>query len=187
MVFFFFFWLLRAALAAFGSSQARGRIGATAAVLHHSRSNTGSYTTAHGNAGSWTHWARPAVKPVSSWILVIHFCWTAKGIPTAKWSYSQLVMPRNWLWQNHLLKRYQTHPGCVFSLRRLGSFAIFLHITHPLDKDAFLPSCKALLKFTTSVKAWNDFCNCWPGFYLSVSLPGILEPMLWPHLSGLLF
>ena len=37
--------LFRAALVAYGGSQARGRIGATAAGLHHS----------HGNAGSELH------------------------------------------------------------------------------------------------------------------------------------
>ena len=40
--FFFFFLLFRASLAAYGSSQARGRIGAVASGLHHSHSNTGS-------------------------------------------------------------------------------------------------------------------------------------------------
>ena len=29
-----------------------------------------SYTTAHGNAGSLTHWIRTGIKPASSWILV---------------------------------------------------------------------------------------------------------------------
>ena len=29
-----------------------------------------TYTTAHGNAGSLTHRARPGIEPVSSWILV---------------------------------------------------------------------------------------------------------------------
>ena len=29
-----------------------------------------TYTTAHSNAGSLTHWARPGIKPESSWILV---------------------------------------------------------------------------------------------------------------------
>ena len=29
-----------------------------------------TYTTVHGNTGSPTHWARPGVKPASSWILV---------------------------------------------------------------------------------------------------------------------
>ena len=39
---FFFFFLLLAAPAAYGGSQARGSIGATAAGLHHSHSNAGS-------------------------------------------------------------------------------------------------------------------------------------------------
>ena len=38
----FFFFLLRTALAAYGSSRRRGRIGARAASLHQSHSNTGS-------------------------------------------------------------------------------------------------------------------------------------------------
>ena len=29
-----------------------------------------AYTTAHGDAGSLTHWSRPAFKPMSSWIVV---------------------------------------------------------------------------------------------------------------------
>ena len=29
-----------------------------------------TYSTAHGNARSLTHWARPGIEPVSSWILV---------------------------------------------------------------------------------------------------------------------
>ena len=59
----FFFLLFRAAPAAYGSSQGRGPIGATAASLRHSNSNAGSelclrttpQLTAHGNAGSLTH------------------------------------------------------------------------------------------------------------------------------------
>ena len=43
--FLFFFLLFRAALVAYGGSQARGPIGAVAAGLHHS----------HGNAGSEPH------------------------------------------------------------------------------------------------------------------------------------
>ena len=31
---------------------------------------TATYTTAHDNAGSLTHWARPEINPVSSWMLV---------------------------------------------------------------------------------------------------------------------
>ena len=54
----FFFFFFRAIPAAFGCSQAKGQIRATAAP--HSHSNTRSLT----------HWVRPAIEPASSWILV---------------------------------------------------------------------------------------------------------------------
>ena len=57
--FIFIYFLFRATLAAYGSSQARAQIGAAAASLHHS----------HSNAGSLTHRARPGIKPTSSQIL----------------------------------------------------------------------------------------------------------------------
>ena len=56
----FFFCFLRAAPAAYGSSQTRGQIRATAADHSHS----------YSNAGSLTHWVRPAIKPTSSGILL---------------------------------------------------------------------------------------------------------------------
>ena len=68
--------LFRAAPAAYGGFQPTGWIGATAACLCHSHNNVGSKlrlrptTTAHGNTRSLTHWARPGIKPASSWILV---------------------------------------------------------------------------------------------------------------------
>ena len=34
------------------------------------RATSVTYTTAHGNAGSLTHWTRPGIKLTSSWILV---------------------------------------------------------------------------------------------------------------------
>ena len=41
-----------------------------------------AYTTAHGNAGSLTHWVRPGIKPASSWILVSFAnCWGTMGTP----------------------------------------------------------------------------------------------------------
>ena len=58
---------------AYGNSQARGPIGATAAGLCHSHSNNISkpcLSTAHGNTRSSTQWAKPEMKPASSWILV---------------------------------------------------------------------------------------------------------------------
>ena len=60
---------------AYGGSQVRGPIRATAAGLRQGHSNLGSvmsetYTTAHGNAGSLTHRARPGIEPATSWLLV---------------------------------------------------------------------------------------------------------------------
>ena len=60
--FLFLFLLFRATPAAYGGSQAWGRIRAVAASLHASHSNAGyephlhvTYTTAHGNTRSLTH------------------------------------------------------------------------------------------------------------------------------------
>ena len=58
--YYYFFFFLMAVPVAYGSSQARGQIGAAAAGLQHSHSNSGSelsaiYTTANGNTGSLTH------------------------------------------------------------------------------------------------------------------------------------
>ena len=69
----FSFFLLRTTPVAYGDSQARDWIRAAAAGCSHS--NTRSklllvYTTAYGNARLLTHWARPGIEPVSSWILV---------------------------------------------------------------------------------------------------------------------
>ena len=68
LFFFFFLSFFRATPEAYGGSQAAG--------LRHSHSNSGSEPhlrptpTAHGNARSVTHRARPGIKPASSWLLV---------------------------------------------------------------------------------------------------------------------
>ena len=54
-LFFFLLLLFRAPLAAYGGSQARGPIGATAAGLRHSQAMSVTYTAAPGNARSLTH------------------------------------------------------------------------------------------------------------------------------------
>ena len=74
--FFSVFCLFRATPTAYGGSQARGPIRATAAGLCQSHSNARSEpclwptTTALGNAGSASHWARPGIEPETSWFLV---------------------------------------------------------------------------------------------------------------------
>ena len=76
-LFFFFFHLFRATLKAYGASPRQGsnqscscwptpqqrRIPAVSAT----------YTTTHRNARSLTHWARPGIESVYSWILVRFF------------------------------------------------------------------------------------------------------------------
>ena len=72
-LFFFFLCLFRATSMVYGNSQARGRIGATAAGLCHSHNNMSRVCDLHHsscNAGSLTHWTRPGIEPASSWILV---------------------------------------------------------------------------------------------------------------------
>ena len=80
-IFLYFFFFLsfvfsRATPMAHGGSQPRGPIRTTAASLHHSHSNARSkpplrpYTTAHSSARSLTHWAKPGIKPETSWFLV---------------------------------------------------------------------------------------------------------------------
>ena len=76
--FFFFFCLFRATPAAHGGSQARGLIGATSqscqSILQPQQlgiwAMSETYTTAHGNARSLTDWARPGIRPTTSWFLV---------------------------------------------------------------------------------------------------------------------
>ena len=71
-----FFFLFRAAPEAYGRSQARGWIRATAAGLRHSHTATRDlsrvcdHTTDHSNARSLIHWARLGIEPAISWFLV---------------------------------------------------------------------------------------------------------------------
>ena len=73
--------------------------------LHHSHNNARSkprlrptYTTAHGNVGSLTHWARPAIEPISSWIQ-IGFLTTVprRELPTffTSW-YPEMIYANHW-------------------------------------------------------------------------------------------
>ena len=52
-----------------------------------------AYTTAHGNAGSSTHWARPVTEPIFSWILV--------GSLTTE---PQWEFPRSRIFQFHVME-----------------------------------------------------------------------------------
>ena len=66
-----------------------GWIRAASTGLCHSHSNAGpsrvvsaAYTTARSNTGSLTHWAKPRIKPTTSWFLVGFFNhWATTGTP----------------------------------------------------------------------------------------------------------
>ena len=49
---------------------------------HQIRTTSATYTTAHNNVRSWTHWARPGMETTASWFLVgfVNHCTTA-GTP----------------------------------------------------------------------------------------------------------
>ena len=75
LFYLFIYLIFRAAPAAYGSSQARGWIGATAGAMPQSQQHriwaeSVTYTTAHSNARSLTHWVRPGIEPSTSWFLV---------------------------------------------------------------------------------------------------------------------
>ena len=81
---------------AYRSSKARGRIGAIAARLCHSHSNTKSepglwLNPQWGNVGYLTHWARPGIEPTSSQILV-GFCfrWVMMRTPW-RWLFKPII------------------------------------------------------------------------------------------------
>ena len=69
LLFWFFVCVLlfKAESVADGNSQARGRTRAAATGRFWDLSST--YTTAHSNTGSLTHWARPGIEPAPQWEL----------------------------------------------------------------------------------------------------------------------
>ena len=75
MVHDLYFLLLRAAPGAYGDSQAGVKselqLPASArARAMQDQAMSATYTTAHSNAGSLTHWAKPGEEPATSWFLV---------------------------------------------------------------------------------------------------------------------
>ena len=92
---FFIFVFFRATPTAHGSSWTRDLIGAVAATVLTPQplqcqiwATYVTYTTAHGNAGSLSYWARPGIKLAYSWILVGFVTPEPKpGIPILKFFY----------------------------------------------------------------------------------------------------
>ena len=97
-IFKFIFCLFRAAPAAHGGSQARDRIGAVAAGLHHSHSNVESEPH---NQPTHSSQQRRILNPLSevrngTYVLMdtsqIRFCWTTTGTPIFFYLYMNLYL-----------------------------------------------------------------------------------------------
>ena len=85
-LFIHLFLAFRATPETFGSSQARGQIRSCSCQPtpqpHGIQAMSATYTTAHSNARSLTHWARLGINPASLWILVRFVnCWATTGTP----------------------------------------------------------------------------------------------------------
>ena len=81
--FCFVFWSFWAAPMAYGSSQARSQSYSCQQCRPQQcriQASSATYTRAHSNAGSLTHWMKPGIEPTSSWILD-GFYWATMGTP----------------------------------------------------------------------------------------------------------
>ena len=108
---FFFFYYFRATPLAYAGSQARCPIGAVAAGLCHSHSNTGSklclWHTPQLTAmlDSPTHWARPEIEHTYLWILAgVINSWAMKRT---------LPFPVNQMWHQYIKFRLQKSSGKI--------------------------------------------------------------------------
>ena len=70
----------------------------TTATAHQIQVASETYTTAQSNVGSLTHWARPGIKPATSWFLV-RFVTTAPQQELQPWVKLYIVW---WLWRSYL-------------------------------------------------------------------------------------
>ena len=134
-------WLFRAAPLVYESSWARGQTGATAhwpipqPQQRQIQVVSMTYTIAHGNTRSLTHWERPGIEPASSWILV--------GLITTEppWEPFFLIVIIFAFWP--LIHFYPTEhpfPPCYSKLTMTTHVAKFnscsilsLHLTKPLQ------------------------------------------------------
>ena len=102
--FILFIYLLvfsRAAPVAYGGSQARGsnrsysRRPTPEPQQHGIWAESATYTTAHGSAGSLTHWARPRIEPATAWFLVGFVNhWATTGTPQVGVFLKMLPLPQ---------------------------------------------------------------------------------------------
>ena len=101
ILFFFSFFIFRAAPVAYEGSQAGVKIGTAAAGLHHSHSNARFEPHLHLCHGLLTPWERSGIEPTSSWILIAFLTsWATTGTSGNTYTYISIIplviMAPNW-------------------------------------------------------------------------------------------
>ena len=128
--FYFFIFLLffffRAPPEAYGGSQPRSLIGATAAGLHHS----------HSNNGSLTHGVRPGIEPATSWFL-------DRFVSTAPWKNTH----------NFISNHTMIQKVCVASERLCGSLKLRRKLKQWSRDGKQISICRGWEKGTMGVTA----------------------------------
>ena len=147
--------LFRATPLAYGDSQARGLVGAAAAGHCHTQqlriqAASVTYTTAHGNAASLTHWARPEIEPTSSWMLVRFVnCWATTGTPqVSSFKGTNLFMKAPSPWPHYLPK---VLPPNTITLRvRVSILKGHKHSVHTITLEKnFQETCPVVTNYET--------------------------------------
>ena len=141
--------LFRAACAAYGISQSRGRIRAAAVT----------YTTSHGNIKYFTHWARPGIEPASSWILV----WFITAEPQKElWNLWKFLKHRRKLDSSRAIKQSwkcgKNRYAKVFCLVFFQSYLFFIYFYVPNK-----------LFFSYYTAWWPSYTYMYALFFLTLS------------------
>ena len=120
---------------------------------HRIRAVSVTYTTAHGNTRSITHWVRPGIEPASSWILV--------GFISAEPQW-ELLICNFYIWPFlYLLKNVYSNSFNVFDFQ-------FYHLY--LFKSLFL-----LIKFLPYYCfVFSHFTACWVIFFVECHILRII-------------
>ena len=122
-----------------------------------------TYTTAHGNTRSLTHWARTGIEPATSWILVSFVNhWAMKGTPARK-EVLRGQLPRcMWLGWERQVKKIWKMSGCVLMPVQEISIWILkkpLRIHLILDSILFFYGCSILLGTAVVVMHLGSPCD----------------------------
>ena len=156
--FYFYFSIIylfvfsKAAPTAYGGSQARGLIGRPEPQQRGIWAASGTYTMAHGNAGSLSYWVRPGIEPETSRFLVRFVNHSAMtGTPSSEFL---------------ILNLLHTEPPAIHELH----FKVFLRMLVPAvsfcSSKLWLCICPSLWFPDQEFVPWPQFFdgskkNCW--------------------------